>query len=262
MNTNNICIRKRSVHAHSPLTASLGCPETLLLSLRLHRPSSESTQQPVDAVKHGPPVRFHPTSQNLWLNEWYQLTKCGEMRSAGEVSSYPTLTYLWLNKPGSCWWMRCVCPFLRSPSLNLILPTVQRWEVFIYSLHLHISVVLCNSVTIYFQRCYYIDSNQYSCQSISDELWFQGVELLTWDIDETMMTSLSSHFTDSCAKWAQIWFTGMISRFPNCALHIRVWRTGKERKGSSESVIDLYRRMPMKVEITSGAGNWTMCSIL
>jgi hypothetical protein len=55
--------------APTVVTASLGCPETLLLSLRPHRPSSESTQQPVDTVKHGPPVRFHPTSQNLWLNE-------------------------------------------------------------------------------------------------------------------------------------------------------------------------------------------------
>jgi hypothetical protein len=64
-------------------------------SLRL---SLESTQQPVDVVKHGPQVRFHPTSQNLWLNEWYQLTKHGEMWLAGEVSSHPTLTHLWLNR--------------------------------------------------------------------------------------------------------------------------------------------------------------------
>jgi hypothetical protein len=103
--------------------------------------------------------------------------------------------------------------------------------------------------------------HQYSCQSISDGWWFQGVKLLTQDIDEMMITSLSSHFTDSCVKWAQIWFTGIISRSPNCTLHIWVRRTIKERKGSSESMIYLYHQMPIKVDISSGVGNWTMCSI-
>jgi hypothetical protein len=77
---------------------SLGCSEILplsLLSLRPHWLFSKSTQQPVDAVKHGLQVRFCPTSQNLWLNKWLQLTKRSEIQ---QVRSHPTLTYLWLNR--------------------------------------------------------------------------------------------------------------------------------------------------------------------